>query len=49
MTTMVNALEQSGRHGLQTRREGGGMANDTNIERFGPAASAAIGSGRFRR
>jgi acetyl-CoA acyltransferase len=36
MTTPVNALEQpGGRYGLQTVREGGGMANATIIERLG--------------
>jgi acetyl-CoA acyltransferase len=36
MTTMVNALEQSGgRYLLQTMCEGGGMANATIIERLG--------------
>jgi acetyl-CoA acyltransferase len=36
MTTLVNALEQrGGRYGLQTMREGGGMANATIIERLG--------------
>jgi Thiolase, C-terminal domain len=40
MTTLVNALEQSGgRYGLQTMCEGGGMANATSIERLGGAAS----------
>jgi acetyl-CoA acyltransferase len=35
MTTMVNALEQSGgRYALQTMCEGGGMANATIIERL---------------
>jgi acetyl-CoA acyltransferase len=35
MTTLVNALEQSGgRYGLQTMCEGGGMANATIIERL---------------
>jgi acetyl-CoA acyltransferase len=36
MTTLVKALEQrSGRYGLQTMCEGGGMANATIIERLG--------------
>jgi acetyl-CoA acyltransferase len=36
MTTLVNALEQrSGRYGLQTMCEGGGMANATIIGRLG--------------
>jgi acetyl-CoA acyltransferase len=36
MTTMVNALEQTGgRFGLQTMCEGGGMANATIVERVG--------------
>jgi acetyl-CoA acyltransferase len=36
MTTLVNALEQrGGRYGLQTMRDGGGMANATIIERLG--------------
>ena len=35
MTTLVNALEQSGgRYALQTMCEGGGMANATIIERI---------------
>jgi hypothetical protein len=35
MTTLVNSLEQRGaRYGLQTMREGGGMANATILERF---------------
>jgi acetyl-CoA acyltransferase len=35
MTTLVNALEErGGRYGLQTMREGGGMANATIIERL---------------
>ena len=35
MTTLVNGLEQrGGRYGLQTMREGGGMANATIIERL---------------
>jgi acetyl-CoA acyltransferase len=35
MTTLVNALEQSGgQYGLQTMCEGGGMANATIIERL---------------
>lgn len=34
MTTLVNALEQRGRYGLQTMCEGGGMANATIIERL---------------
>jgi acetyl-CoA acyltransferase len=35
MTTLVNALEQRGGHGLQTMCEGSGMANATIIERMG--------------
>jgi acetyl-CoA acyltransferase len=35
MTTLVNALEQRDRYGLQTMCEGGGMANATIIERLG--------------
>lgn len=39
MTTMLNALEQSGgRYGLQSMCEAGGMANATVIERIGAAA-----------
>ncbi len=35
MTTLVNTVEQrGGRYGLQTMREGGGMANATIIERL---------------
>jgi len=35
MTTMINVLQQrSGRYGLQTMCEGGGMANVTIIERL---------------
>jgi acetyl-CoA acyltransferase len=36
MTTLVHALHQrSGRYGLQTMCEGGGIANATIIERLG--------------
>jgi acetyl-CoA acyltransferase len=36
MTTPVDALDQrGGRYGLQTMREGRGMANATIIERLG--------------
>ncbi|HEX5859796.1 MAG TPA: hypothetical protein VFY91_16945, partial [Microbacterium sp.] len=35
MTTLLNALEErGGRYGLQTMCEGGGLANDTLVERL---------------